>query len=108
MLGVQSKWLEVRKLDKYTVLGTVFKLAWQKRLDIEYMVLIKYNVSDCRTLFFFQLFFSIFVIYVSGYVSGKTCPHGDFAVIGIVCFTTTVKPVWNGPLSSSHSIIGGH
>ena len=27
------------KLDKYTVLGTVFKLDWQKSQDIEYMVL---------------------------------------------------------------------
>ena len=28
------------KLNKYTVLGTVFKLDWQKSQDIEYMVLI--------------------------------------------------------------------
>ena len=30
-------------------------------------------------------------------LTGKTCPDRDFAVMGIVCFTATVKPVLNGP-----------
>ena len=59
------------------------------------MVLMKYIVSDCRTLFFSTLFFDF--RYLCQLLSGKTCPHGDFAVTGIVCFTATVKPVLNGP-----------
>ena len=52
------------KLDKYTVLGIVFKLDCQKSQDLEYMVLIWYNISDWRTLFFFQLFFR-FLLFMS-------------------------------------------
>ena len=45
--------------------------------------------------FFFNFFFDF--CYLCQLLTGKTCPHGDFAVTSIVCFTATVKPVLNGP-----------
>ena len=45
--------------------------------------------------FFFNFFFDF--CYLCQLLTGKTCPHGDFAVTGIVCFTATVKLVLNGP-----------
>ena len=44
--------------------------------------------------FFLNFFFNC--CYLCQLLTVKTCPHGNFAVIGIVCFTATVKPVLNG------------
>ena len=56
-MGTECKYhAHTLKLDKYTVLDTVFKLDWQKSKDKEYMVVkIIFSVSDCSTLLLYLL-----------------------------------------------------
>ena len=48
--------------------------------------------EQCFCVFFFLDFCCLILK-----LTGKTCPHGNFAVTVIVCFTATIKPVLNGP-----------